>query len=40
MDTFLGSGTTAKAAKNTKRNFKGCEVCKEYYESINRLIEE
>ena len=32
LDTFLGSGTTAKACKNTNRNFKGCEVLKEYYE--------
>lgn len=26
LDTFLGSGTTAIACKNTKRKFKGCEV--------------
>ena len=35
MDTFLGSGTTAIAAKNTKRAFKGCEISKEYYEKMN-----
>ena len=40
LDTFLGSGTTAKAAKNTKRNFKGCEVCKEYYDLILKFINE
>lgn len=34
LDTFLGSGTTAIACKNTKRNFKGCEILKEYYDKI------
>ena len=34
LDTFLGSGTTALACKNTKRNFKGCEIIKEYYDKI------
>ena len=34
LDTFLGSGTTAIACKNTKRNFKGCEIVKEYYDKI------
>jgi len=34
MDTFLGGGTTAFACKNTKRNFKGCEISKEYYDKI------
>ena len=38
MDTFLGSGTTAIAAKNTKRAFKGCEISKEYYDKINELM--
>ena len=28
MDTFLGSGTTARACKNTNRKFRGCEVSK------------
>ena len=32
MDTFLGSGTTMYACKNTKRIFKGCEISKEYFE--------
>lgn len=36
MDTFLGSGTTALACKNTHRHFKGCEISTEYY---NRLVE-
>jgi site-specific DNA-methyltransferase (adenine-specific) len=31
MDTFLGSGTTALAAKRTGRRFRGCEVSEEYY---------
>ena len=34
MDTFLGSGTTAHACKNTDRNFKGCEVSQEYFEKM------
>jgi site-specific DNA-methyltransferase (adenine-specific) len=34
LDTFLGSGTTAIACRNTKRNFKGCEIAKEYYDKI------
>ena len=31
LDTFLGSGTTAVACKNTNRQFKGCEISKEYF---------
>jgi DNA modification methylase len=38
LDTFLGSGTTAIACKNTKRNFKGCELSKEYYDKIIKVI--
>jgi len=38
LDTFLGSGTTAIASKNTKRNFKGCEVSKEYYDKIIKIL--
>jgi site-specific DNA-methyltransferase (adenine-specific) len=34
LDTFLGGGTTAIACKNTNRNFKGCEIAKEYYDKI------
>ena len=34
LDTFLGSGTTAIACKNTNRKFKGCEIAKEYYDKI------
>ena len=38
LDTFLGSGTTALASKNTKRNFKGCEISKAYYDKIESLL--
>lgn len=38
LDTFLGSGTTAIACKNTKRIFKGCELSQEYYDKICALI--
>ena len=34
MDTFLGSGTTAKACKDLNRSFRGCEVSKEYFDKI------
>jgi len=38
LDTFLGSGTTAIACKNTKRQFKGCEILKEYYDKIIEIL--
>lgn len=38
LDTFLGGGTTAIACKNTNRNFKGCEISKEYYDKIMEII--
>tara|TARA_B100001540_G_scaffold317732_1_gene352461 strand:+ start:12924 stop:13742 length:819 start_codon:yes stop_codon:yes gene_type:complete len=38
LDTFLGSGTTAIACKNKNRNFKGCEINKEYYDKILTLL--
>jgi site-specific DNA-methyltransferase (adenine-specific) len=38
LDTFLGSGTTAIACKNTNRNFKGCEISREYYVKIMEII--
>jgi len=34
LDSFLGSGTTAIASKNTNRKFKGCEVSKEYFDKL------
>ena len=39
LDTFLGSGTTAIASKNTNRIYKGCEISKEYYDKILPLLE-
>ena len=38
LDTFLGSGTTALAAKNTNRKFKGCEISEKYYDKIMGLM--
>ncbi len=38
VDTFLGGGTTAIACRNTKRRFIGCEINKEYYDKIIKLI--
>lgn len=38
MDTFLGSGTTAFACRNTNRHFKGCEISKEYYDKITQRL--
>ena len=38
LDTFLGSGTTARACRNTNRRFKGCEVSKEYYDKLMELV--
>ena len=38
IDTFLGSGTTAIACKNTGRNFSGTEISEEYYNRILTLL--
>jgi DNA modification methylase len=38
MDTFLGSGTTAFACKNTKRRFTGCEMSTEYFDKMNESL--
>lgn len=38
LDTFLGSGTTAIACKNTQRTFKGCEISKKYYDKILEIL--
>jgi site-specific DNA-methyltransferase (adenine-specific) len=38
LDTFLGSGTTAFACKNTNRHFKGCEISEKYYTKIMELL--
>jgi len=38
LDTFLGGGTTAIACRNTNRNFKGCEISKEYHDKILEML--
>jgi site-specific DNA-methyltransferase (adenine-specific) len=38
LDTFMGGGTTAIACKNTKRKYKGCEISKEYYDKVKKLL--
>jgi DNA modification methylase len=38
MDTFLGGGTTALAAKRTGRRFIGCEVNPEFVEKIREVL--
>lgn len=38
-DCFLGSGTTALAARNTNRRFVGCEIDKAYYPQIIARLE-
>ena len=38
LDTFLGGGTTAIACKNTNRQFKGCEISKEYIDKTLAII--
>lgn len=40
LDPFLGSGTTAVAAKNKNRNLKGSEINLEYINIIYKRIEE
>jgi len=39
LDTFLGSGTTALAAKSCGRFYKGCEINTEYFEKMAKLLE-
>ena len=38
LDTFMGSGTTMIASKNTNRVFKGCEINKNYYDLMVQQI--
>lgn len=38
FDPCIGSGTTAIAAIETKRNFLGCEINKGYYEVANKRM--
>jgi DNA modification methylase len=37
LDTFMGAGTTHFACINTNRQFKGCEISKEYFDKIIEL---
>ena len=39
LDCFLGSGTTAVAALNTKRQVTGCEMDKDYYDKMMGRLE-
>jgi DNA modification methylase len=39
LDTFLGGGTTAIASKNTNRNFKGCDISKEYVDKVLEIMD-
>ena len=39
LDNCMGSGTTAIACINTKRNYIGFEIDKEYYELSVKKIE-
>ena len=38
LDCFLGAGTTAVAAKETKRKFIGCELNEKYYNSALKWV--
>ena len=38
IDTFMGSGTTARAAKNTGRNFFGTELNETYFNKLFELL--
>lgn len=40
LDPFMGSGTTALAAKMLKRNYIGIEMCEEYCEIIENRLKE
>ena len=40
LDPFLGSGTTALAAKNLERQFLGFEISKEYWQQAKRRLNE
>ena len=40
LDPFMGSGTTAKMALETNRNFIGFEISKEYCEIAEKRINE
>jgi site-specific DNA-methyltransferase (adenine-specific) len=40
LDCFMGSGTTAKASKELKRNFIGCDNKQEYVDLTNKRLQQ
>ena len=40
LDCFMGSGTTAEACKQLKRNFIGFEISKEYCDIANKRLQQ
>jgi len=40
LDPFMGSGTTARACKDLKRNFTGFELIKDYVEISEKRIQQ
>lgn len=40
FDPFMGSGTTAVAAKRNGRNYLGCEISKKYWKIIDQRLKE
>ena len=40
FDPFAGSGTTLRMAKNTGRDYIGCEISKEYCDIIHKRLEQ
>jgi len=40
LDNCIGSGTTAIACINTKRNYIGIELDKNYFDMANKRIEQ
>ena len=39
LDPFIGSGTTAVACKNLNRRYIGYEINKEYYDIVNKRLQ-
>ena len=40
FDPFIGSGSTALAARNLNRNFIGCEIDKDFYNACTNRIKQ
>ena len=38
LDTFVGGGTTPIICSRINRKFKGCELSKEYYDKVNKVL--